>query len=1134
MKGNFFQIKTYRATRVLHAASFLLLVVFTSQAPNLLGQAREIIVEGQTVVIGGEVNVQIVIEGGEGIQAPLMPIIELGDANPAAVLAAPQNAAPQDDLRPDRLELFDGSLLHGELQGLQARRNLLWKHPAAIGPVRFQYAAVASISLEGRPPPENEPPAVEGLRCLFNFRNGDSCYGNLVGMNMENLVLSTAFAGEVNASRNAVKSVLALPDSYETLYDLSQGLNGWKLPNGKSWKQERGELVSLTSGSMGRKFPRKESMFLDFNVHWNRSFYFNVRLFADNPESTAYGNDAYNLAFSTSRVNLTASKQKNGRVVRETIGSVNLTAFNHTKRKAHIGVFANRKNKTFVIMVNGSQVARWQDADDDTPPPSGDAILLYNQGGSSQLRLTNLSITGWNGDFEPPNGSKQDPDVTSVTFVNQDVATGDVGIILDNKLEVRSSAGNYAVPLERIRRISFADNENEEFEISSDQAWLARGVGNLSLNIESITNGVVTASSPIFGEINIGQGWLRRIECNRHLIELEQYLNTLRLAERAVAIRNFKVAQDALLSTRPQYRGWQWGRLFFHLLSQDSEELKDFPEIEQEAGIAGAVFSKDGKLILVDGLNGSHQLIDAESNKVIVNEPGLDVGYPLAEFGRYPNELLHQVHLSRDLWMSEFEITQAQYEAVTGENPSTTAKGPNLPVENVSWQDAHEFCRKLNQGNPSPNGYRYRLPTSAEWEFACRAKSEGPFAGVQRGELRQAAGYVETLERLGWFANNSNGTTHPVGEKEPNAFGLHDMHGNVWEWCLDHVEQNKANMLDSCRPGATDPLWQQGDWRALRGGCFSVAFNRCRSAYRGANAPDVRRGDRGFRIVLGPDVEAEQGQKDNVELPQEPVVGLKAKKKRTLEKLNLNLLPVPGGSFLMGSPGSLRSMRAALSDDGKLLAYSNLVGKVEIMRVSDKTVIASTPKLSSRITAVDLSPNGKLLLTGSYDGIGRVWNAATGKLLQICEGHSAVIVSVAFSPDGKRFATGGLDGSCRLWDSETAKNILVIRNPEARYHRLSFSPDGTRLLSSGPGSEPFVWDCENGEKVLTLKVDPEQVTSARFSPNGSTAAVATRSNRIHLCNLINGRSDNMLRQNAGEIADFAFSPDATKLLTVNM
>ena len=204
------------------------------------------------------------------------------------------------------------------------------------------------------------------------------------------------------------------------------------------------------------------------------------------------------------------------------------------------------------------------------------------------------------------------------------------------------------------------------------------------------------------------------------------------------------------------------------------------------------------------------------------------------------------------------------------------------------------------------------------------------------------------------------------------------------------------------------------------------------------------------------------------------------------------------------------------------------------MRVSDKTVIASTPKLSSRITAVDLSPDGKILLTGSYDGIGRVWDSATGKLLQSCEGHEASIVSVAFSPDGKRFATGGLDGTCRLWDSETAKNILVIREEEARYHRLSFSPDGKRLLTSGPGSEPHVWNCENGEKVLTLKVDPEQVTSARFSPNGISAAVATRSNRIYLCNLINGKSDNMVRQNAGEIVDFAFSPDATKLLTVNM
>jgi len=1098
--------------------------------------------EGKVVVNGKEIKVDQangkiqIINGNVIVQGPDQPpIIRFSDIDGANRLPGGSGIAetpsPRDELRPDRLEFFDGSVLRGELHGLQARRQLVWKHPAANGPFRFQYAAVASISLEGRPPPQNNADG-EGLRCLLHFRNGDSCYGNLIGMDAENLDLFTAFAGKVKTPREAVKSLLALPDSFETLYDLSQGLEGWALPNGKSWKQEQGELVSVGSGHMGRKLPRTENIALDFDVHWDRSFYFNVRLFAENAESTSYNNDAYNLTFSSNRVNLTASKHKKGRVVRETIGSANLSAFQHSKKEAHVFIHANRKTKSFAIAVNGSRIANWQDGDEESPPPKGNALLLYNQGGSTQLRISKLAITGWEGDFEPPDGTAPDPSETAVTFVNGDAAKGEVGSIREGKLEVRASAGNFAVPLERIRRIAFPATETLDFKVYSDHAWLAHGIGNLSLTIDSLANGDFTASSPIFGKMVIGQNWLRRIHCNRHLIEIEQYLATLRLAERAIAIRNFTVARDALLRTRPHYRGWQWGRLFFHVLSQDSEELQRFSS--HEAGIEGATFSRDGKHLLTGGLDGGHRIIDEKSNQVVEEGRGLDVGYPRPEIGRYPNELLRQVHLSREFWMSAFEITQAQYESIVGENPSSNAKGPNLPVENISWNDAREFCLKLNQKHPPPKGYLYRLPTTAEWEYACRAGSQGPYAGTRRGDLRQAADYLETLDEFGWFSNNSDNVTHPVGEKKPNAFGLHDMHGNVWEWCLDHVEQNKARMLESCQPGVTDPLWLEGDWRALRGGCFSVGFNRCRSAYRGANAPEVRREDRGFRIVLAPDLEAERAPVADGDLPKEPAPGMKAEQKRTLETLNLTLLPIPANSFLMGSPGSLRSLRAALSANGQLLAHANLTGGIDLVHLPDQTLVASTPKLSSPATAIDVSPDGKTLLTGSRDGFARLWDTATGQLVQNCEGHSAAIASVAFSPDGKLFATGGLDGVCRLWSSETAKTTLVLRDPNARFRRLSFAPNGKRILTSGPGAKPALWNCKDGKKVLTLKVDPEQVTSARFSPNGFFAAVATRSNRIHFCELATGLPINFIRQNAGEIADLAFSPDAAKLLTVNM
>lgn len=136
----------------------------------------------------------------------------------------------------------------------------------------------------------------------------------------------------------------------------------------------------------------------------------------------------------------------------------------------------------------------------------------------------------------------------------------------------------------------------------------------------------------------------------------------------------------------------------------------------------------------------------------------------------------HQVTLTKDFYIGVYEVTQDQYEQVVGSNPSKL-KGANHPVENVSWKDAVTFCEKLSS-LPAERaaGRVYRLPTEAEWEYACRA---GTTTAYSFGDDEQDLGkYV-------WSIENSGNTAHAVGEKLPNGWGLYDMHGNVWEWCLD-------------------------------------------------------------------------------------------------------------------------------------------------------------------------------------------------------------------------------------------------------------------------------------------------------------------------------------------------------------
>jgi formylglycine-generating enzyme required for sulfatase activity len=221
------------------------------------------------------------------------------------------------------------------------------------------------------------------------------------------------------------------------------------------------------------------------------------------------------------------------------------------------------------------------------------------------------------------------------------------------------------------------------------------------------------------------------------------------------------------------------------------------------------------------------------------------MGSPTDEAGRDPDESPQtRVPIGPGFWIAKFEVTQAEYQKVMGSNPSTTLDDPARPVEKVTWHEALEYCRKLTELEEAqarlPKGYAYRLPTEAEWEYACRAGTATRFSyGEDRNETQ--------LGEYGWFIHNSDATTHRVGEKRPNPWGLHDMHGNVWEWCLDRWEGKY--------PGGTITnalKYGEGNLRVARGGSWLYEAKACRSANRDDYNPGNRCSDLGFRVVLAP------------------------------------------------------------------------------------------------------------------------------------------------------------------------------------------------------------------------------------------------------------------------------------------
>ena len=215
---------------------------------------------------------------------------------------------------------------------------------------------------------------------------------------------------------------------------------------------------------------------------------------------------------------------------------------------------------------------------------------------------------------------------------------------------------------------------------------------------------------------------------------------------------------------------------------------------------------------------------DATGIELLLCPPGeFLMGSPEAEEGRSDDERQHPRTIRKPFYIGRTEVTQEQWRKVKGTDPSWFKSSRN-PVENVSWNDCQSFL--------GGSGGQLRLPSEAEWEYACRAGTTGAFAG--------------DLDALAWFQGNSGRAAHEVGQKRGNSWGLHDMHGNVWEWCEDQYSADYPPQGDQ----STSTLG--GPFRVIRGGSWYSFSDYCRSAIRDGNDPGVTGISIGFRVVLAP------------------------------------------------------------------------------------------------------------------------------------------------------------------------------------------------------------------------------------------------------------------------------------------
>ncbi len=207
-------------------------------------------------------------------------------------------------------------------------------------------------------------------------------------------------------------------------------------------------------------------------------------------------------------------------------------------------------------------------------------------------------------------------------------------------------------------------------------------------------------------------------------------------------------------------------------------------------------------------------------------------------YGFEYSEELHSVTINKPFYIGKYEITQNQYRSIMGNNPSKF-KGENNPVESVDWLKAKLFCIKLNYlyKDILPKGYKFDLPTEEQWEYSCRAGINTPFNNRSNKKIGEVA----------WYNDNASETTHMIGQKKPNAWGIYDMHGNVSEWCRDgYGDYSKEDVIDPIGPS------NEYSCRIIRGGSWYTSSSYCRSADRWPSGPGNPCADVGLRVVLVP------------------------------------------------------------------------------------------------------------------------------------------------------------------------------------------------------------------------------------------------------------------------------------------
>ncbi len=457
----------------------------------------------------------------------------------------------------------------------------------------------------------------------------------------------------------------------------------------------------------------------------------------------------------------------------------------------------------------------------------------------------------------------------------------------------------------------------------------------------------------------------------------------------------------------------------------------------------------------------------------------------------------HRVRITKPFCLGATKVTQGEYDRVMGENPSEFSpmgqakdkvagqSTKRFPVENVSWEDAAEFCRRLS-AMPSEQsaGRTYRLPSNAQWEYACRAGSTGRFCFSSAGSGLSREDEEKRLSDYAWFDGNADGKTHPVGEKRANSWGLYDMHGNVWEWCQDWYADDYYG-----KSVTDDPEGPAGGGEHIVcGGGWGNAAYVCRSAGRSWG---LRGGhDLGFRVSCTLSSTGNDSSK--------PIV-------------------------FKGHEGACHAF--VFSPNGKQMASGGADRVIRLWNLEDRKEILQLKGHSGEVYPAAFSADGRRLLSCSRDKTIRLWDLGTGKELVRLDGPVGVLCAM-FLPGEQRLLAAYGDAEIRLWDLQRRRVIRSFHCPQKITFSMAMLPDEHRFLSACfLGKVLCLWDLETEKPIQIFPESGGCMPAVAVTANGHRAVSGSYDRTLRLWNVDTGEEIKHLNGHTSQIWCVAISED---------